>query len=121
VYRDDITVGEQRQLRGHWSDRLADIDADIAAVSAKLDSAKPAQADGPVAHAIAEALAEPQPRAAAQPSGRVWRAAIPSDYTGTPYTLQYYFQMADAPASAALFPGLGPMRTNQPYFVVRRS
>ena len=44
VYVADITVGETRQLRGHWADRLADIDADIAAVAAKLDSAKPAQA-----------------------------------------------------------------------------
>ena len=30
VYAADITVGEQRWLRGHWSDRLAAIDADIA-------------------------------------------------------------------------------------------
>ena len=26
----DITVGEARQLRGHWADRLAEIDMDIA-------------------------------------------------------------------------------------------
>ena len=29
VYVADITVGETRVLRGHWADRLADIDADI--------------------------------------------------------------------------------------------
>jgi hypothetical protein len=166
VYRDDITVGELRQLRGHWADRLADIDADVAAVAAKLDSVKPPQGDGPVARAIAEALAEPQPRvatgrhtppssyqpgravplefaaerdhrsvtlhyrhvnhaerwqsASAQSTGRVWRAAIGSEYTGTPYPLQYYFEVIDAPAAAALYPGLGAQRTNQPYFVVRR-
>jgi hypothetical protein len=166
VYRDDITVGELRQLRGHWTDRLADIDADIAAVAAKLDSVKPPQGDGPVARAIAEALAEPQPRvatgrhrppssyqpgravalefaaerdyrsvtlhyrhvnhaerwqsASAQSNGRVWHAAIGSEYTGTPYPLQYYFEVTDAPASAALYPGLGAQQTNQPYFVLRR-
>ncbi len=63
VYMADITVGEMRQLRGHWADRLADIDTDIAAVAAKLDSAKPAQADGgasPISRAIAEALGRPQ-------------------------------------------------------------
>ena len=57
----------------------------------------------------------------AKATGRVWRAAIPSEYTGTPYPLQYYFEVKAAPASAALFPGLGPQRTNQPYFVVRRA
>jgi hypothetical protein len=166
VYRDDITVGGERQLRGHWADRLADIDTDIAAVAAKLDSATPAQADGPIARAIAEALADPQPRVTTgrhkppahyQPgrdvpvefepdrehasvtlhyrhvnqaerwqhepghaAARVWRAAIPAAYTGTPYPLQYYFEVRDAPATASLYPGLGPQRTNQPYFVVRR-
>jgi hypothetical protein len=56
----------------------------------------------------------------AQPAGRVWRAAIPAEYTGSPYPLQYYFELRDAPAAATLYPGLGAQRTNQPYFVVRR-
>ncbi len=60
IYMSDITVGELRQLRGHWADRLADIDADIAAIEAKLDSAKPAEAAGPIARAIAEALGRPK-------------------------------------------------------------
>ncbi len=64
VYVPDITVGELRWLRGHWSDRLADIDTDIAAIAPKLESAKPAQADGPVARAIAEALGNPHRPAA---------------------------------------------------------
>ena len=59
VYVADITVGELRQLRGHWADRLADIDADIAAIAPRLDSARPAQQGGPAAHAIAEALGRP--------------------------------------------------------------
>ncbi len=60
VYVNDITVGEQRQLRGHWADRLADIDVDIDRSAAKLQSAKPAQANGSIAAAIAEALGHPQ-------------------------------------------------------------
>ncbi len=62
VYMSDITVGETRVLRGHWADRLADIDLDIAAVATKLDSARPAQADGPIARAIGEALGRPRKR-----------------------------------------------------------
>jgi hypothetical protein len=58
--------------------------------------------------------------AAAQSTGRIWRAAIPSDYTNDPYPLQYYFEATDAPASAALYPGLGVQLTNQPYFVLRK-
>src|SRR5262249_24330776 len=142
IYRDDITVGEQRHLRGHWADRLADIDADITAVAAKLDAAKPPEPGGPAGQAIDEALGAPQPRAAlgrhAQPAtyqagravplefaanrdystvtlhyrhvnhaerwqssparstGRVWRATIPAEYTGTPYPLQYYVEGRDA-------------------------
>jgi len=37
VYVEDITVGEQPYLRGHWMDRLPAIDRDIAALSALLD------------------------------------------------------------------------------------
>jgi TAT (twin-arginine translocation) pathway signal sequence len=68
VYMPDITVGETRVLRGHWADRLADIDADMTALAAKLDSAKPAlssvegpaEAGRPIARAIAAALGQPQ-------------------------------------------------------------
>ncbi len=64
VYMPDITVGEHRQLRGHWADRLADMDTDIVAIAAKLDSAKPAQVDGPIARAITEVLGRPAGRTA---------------------------------------------------------
>jgi hypothetical protein len=166
VYMADITVGEERQLRGCWGDRLADIDADIAGVEAKLDSANPAQASGPAARAIAEVLGRPQWRTAAgrhtppaqfQPgrslalefagekdyagvrldyrrvnqaerwqsepmrsAGRLWRAEIPSEYTESPYALQYYFEVREGPERAALYPGFGEQLTGQPYFVVRR-
>jgi hypothetical protein len=55
VYAADITVGETRVLRGHWADRLADIDADIAAVAAKADAAKPLPGGGSATRAIAAA------------------------------------------------------------------
>ena len=165
IYVADITVGEARHLRGHWADRLADIDADIAALGVKLDSAEPAQAGGPTARAIAEALGRPQRPAVAghhtpparfqpgrpiavefaaekdyasvrlhyrhvnqaerwqsqsmQSDGRLWRAAIPSEYTESPYAIQYYLELKEAPESAVLYPGLGKQLTEQPYFVAR--
>jgi hypothetical protein len=166
VYMTDITVGEQRHLRGHWADRLSEVDADIAAIAAKLDSAKPAQSAGPIARAKAEALGRPRRLAVAgrhtppawfqpgrplaldfaastayasvqlhyrrvnqaerwqsvpmQAAGRIWRATIPGEYTQSPYPLQHYFEVREAPESAALYPGFGEQLTGQPYFVVRR-
>ena len=52
-------------------------------------------------------------------AGRAWRATVPSEYTQSPYPLQYYFEVRDAAESAGLFPGLGEHLTRQPYFVVR--
>jgi hypothetical protein len=166
VYMADITVGESRQLRGHWADRLPDIDADMSAIAAKLGSAQLSLADGPAARAIAEALGRPQrpvvngshkPPAGfqpgrplpveldvekncssvqlyyrhvnqaerwesevMQPSGRVWRAVIPAEYTQSEYPLQYYFELKMGPLAVALYPGLGEQLTNQPYFAIRR-
>jgi len=40
VYVADVTVGEHPQLRGHWADRLAAIDADIQALEHQLGGAK---------------------------------------------------------------------------------
>jgi hypothetical protein len=42
------------------------------------------------------------------------------NYTRSPFALQYYFEVKMSPASAALYPGLGTERTDQPYFVVRQ-
>ncbi len=67
-----------------------------------------------------------------QAAGRAWRGSIPAEYTQSPYALQYYFEVKETagppkpssgesgPQSAALYPGLGGQRTNQPYFLVRR-
>ncbi len=166
VYMDDITVGESRVLRGCWAERLADIDTDIAAVEAKRDSAKPAQTEGPIARAIAEAVGRPGKRmvtgrhtskqrfqpgrevpldfvadreyasaklhyrrvnhaerwqsAPMKADGPLWTAAIPAEYSDSPYPLQYYFELAEGPASAVLYPGFGETLAGQPYFVVRR-
>jgi hypothetical protein len=59
VYVPDITVGELRQLRGHWLDRVADIDKDIALVAVRLAQASPAEPAGAIQSAIAEALGRP--------------------------------------------------------------
>ncbi|MGE5488157.1 MAG: hypothetical protein ACM3ZB_10110 [bacterium] len=167
VYMADITIGETRVLRGHWADRLADIDADIAAISAKLGSAKQVYYRDRIDNAIREALGRPRRPAAAgrhspastfqpgrtlpleffaekvyasvllhyrhvnqgerwqsapmQADGRLWRGAIPSEYTDSPYPLQYYLELKENPELATLYPGLGDQLTGQPYFVVRRA
>jgi len=59
VYVPDITVGELRQLRGHWLDRLPDIDKDIAMVAARREQANPAEPTPATKSAIAEALGRP--------------------------------------------------------------
>ncbi|MCX6628795.1 MAG: hypothetical protein NTW28_14335 [Candidatus Solibacter sp.] len=59
VYVSDITVGEVRQLRGHWLDRLPDIDKDIALVAALLEKASPAEPTPAIKSAITEALGRP--------------------------------------------------------------
>jgi hypothetical protein len=55
VYAADITVGEQPWLRGHWSDRLAAIDADIAQIAKRTVQPTPE----PRAKAIAVATGTP--------------------------------------------------------------
>jgi hypothetical protein len=52
---------------------------------------------------------------------RVWRAAIPAEYTQSPFPLQYYFELREEPHSAVRYPGLGDHLTNQPYFAARRA
>jgi len=59
VYVPDITVGEQKWLRGHWADRLPAIDADIALLEKRLPDAK--ASDHPrLKAAMAEALGRPR-------------------------------------------------------------
>ena len=48
-------------------------------------------------------------------------AVIPAEYTGTPYPLEYYFELSDDAGRWWLYPGLGPNLADQPYFVLRSS
>ena len=59
VYVVDITVGEQPWLRGHWTDRIAAIDADIALLERRLPSAKDTD-DPKIKAAISEATGRPR-------------------------------------------------------------
>jgi len=54
-----------------------------------------------------------------QHTGNVYRATIAADYTNTPHSLEYYFEVKESAGRAWLYPGFGPDLTNQPYFVVR--
>lgn len=60
VYFNDVTVGEQAWLRGHWIDRLPGIDADIADMEKKLQGRPQTEAPPNVKAAIAAALGHPQ-------------------------------------------------------------
>jgi hypothetical protein len=60
IYRSDITYGSIAMRRGHWSDRLAAIDRDIAAVDARLRGAAQSGAESQNSRqAIAVATSQP--------------------------------------------------------------
>jgi len=46
-------------------------------------------------------------------------ASIPTEYTDSPYPLQYYFELKSAPDRAWLHPGFPSDLAGQPYYVVR--
>jgi hypothetical protein len=48
-------------------------------------------------------------------------AAIPADYTNSPFELQYYFELRSGPKAATLHPGFNSDRSNQPYYIVKRA
>lgn len=50
-------------------------------------------------------------------AGGAYGAAIPGEYTGSPYPLQYYFELRTADG-ATLHPVLNATLSNQPYFAV---
>lgn len=56
-----------------------------------------------------------------RPEGSEFKAEIPAAYTDSPFPLQYYFEFKSVEKRAWLYPGFTPDRTNQPYFVLRRS
>ena len=55
-----------------------------------------------------------------QARGGAFSAAVPAEYTNSPFPMQYYFELKAAPSRAWLYPGFAPDRANQPYFVVRQ-
>jgi hypothetical protein len=64
VYVSDVSYGESPNRRGHWTDRVAAIDADIAAVEAKLQSPPAAAGSAEnAAKAIKAATGRPNRRA----------------------------------------------------------
>jgi hypothetical protein len=85
VYRNDITYGSTPMRRGHWSDRLAAIDKDIAALESQVSaSPEDAEATPDTRRAIREATGRPlrptiawthTPQAAFEP-GRALAVAI---------------------------------------------
>jgi hypothetical protein len=174
VYAADISYGSVPMRRGHWTDRIPAIDADLGAMRQKLAASPstPPPAAGPspdttqtnTAQAIAAAIGRParitsqcvhaapdsfhpgQPLAlslaVASPVQSVllhyrhvnqaerWlsigmqsgdgrhTAAIPADYTQSPYPLQYYFELTHANNTASLYPPFNATLSNQPYYAV---
>ena len=159
VYAADVSYGSIPQRRGHWSDRLAAIDADLAAMTkavgpaashagalsgpgamVTMPAARPVVAarhvapehftpggDLPLVIRAKAGGAELFYRHVNQgerwrsitmsPSGDDMRAAIPGDYTRSPYPLQYYFVLRNG-ALAWMYPGFNTSLSNQPYFAV---
>ena len=52
-------------------------------------------------------------------SGSTYIAAIPSAYSDSPYSLQYYFELKSAPDRSSLHPGFPADLAGQPYYVIR--
>lgn len=53
--------------------------------------------------------------------GDAYSVDIPATYTDTEYPLEYFFEVRQAGGEAEFHPGFDETRTNQPYFVVRKS
>jgi hypothetical protein len=50
-------------------------------------------------------------------AGNRCSGAIPGSYTGSPYPLQYYFELR-TPDAATLYPAFNATLSNQPYFAL---
>ena len=168
VYVADVSYGDVPMRRGHWIDRLAGIDTDIAAMEQKLAAPAAAAPVVNAAPAIAAATGRPMrpavqcahtPPDAFHPGQelalplaiagaaqaqfiavRLWyrhvnqgerwlsqemnggqgrfSAAVPGDYTQSPYALEYYFALEEQGKAAWLYPGFNAALSNQPYYAV---
>ena len=56
-----------------------------------------------------------------QSSGNKYKAVIPAEYTNSPYSIAYYFELGETKNAVTLYPGLGAELTQQPYFIVRKA
>jgi hypothetical protein len=158
VYAGDVSYGEIPQRRGHWSDRLPAIDADIADMAKAVGAVSHKGALTGIGALVTKPAARPvvavrhtapehftagselplSMRAKAESadllyrhvnqgerwrsvamnqSGDDWRGVIPSDYTRSPFPLQYYFVLHNG-AQASMHPGFNATLSNQPYYAV---
>jgi hypothetical protein len=162
AYAKDLTFGPARQLRHTWSERLADIDRDIAGLPARATRAKetpraesllalllapPRRPDPGVSHdppkvfrrgqAIALEvrlrspalvrlryrhvnqgevyLTQEAPSASARAS-----FTIPSNYTDSPFPLEYFLEI-EAQGAALHYPPFGENFIGQPYFLIAQA
>jgi hypothetical protein len=169
VYMSDISYGDVPMRRGHWTDRLAQIDEDIAAMQKAIDAAPDSTAPAAAERALKVAAsvqnrpslkcmhAAPASFQPGQPlslwlgastsgehdsqilvrlnyrhvnQGERWRsvdmqsadggyrAAIPGEYTESPFPLQYYFELRRENEAAWLYPGFNATLSNQPYYAI---
>ena len=163
IYAADVSYGSPAFRRGHWTDRLAAIDKDLAAVKAHF---APSEAKSGTPTVGIQRVLQPAPRAGvsarhvapeafvpgkelkltvsapssvtqavlwyrhvnhgerwlSEPmrrSGAGFAAAVPGEYTGSPYPMQYYFELRTATA-ATLDPPLNATLSNQPYYALQR-
>jgi hypothetical protein len=49
---------------------------------------------------------------------RGFESSIPAEYTASPFSLQYYFELHPETASSYLYPGFNEELANQPYYVI---
>jgi hypothetical protein len=141
LYRADVTYGWEGQLRGNWSNRLAEIDWDIAEMSKHTGSASGKTFEIPKRKKITGSHTPPKDFARGQAlkihakfegskfgekavlryrhvnqSERFMESEtmeIPAEYTNSPFALMYYFVVG-----GSMWPGLNASLTNRPYFVV---
>jgi hypothetical protein len=148
-YSNDISYGYVPHMRGHWLDRLAEIDGDLEDMK-KHGYTKGQAHKGASPHTTRPAVHHTVPARfkggetldisllAAKDLGPArmyyrhvnqaehwrsletqwkdgaYRAAIPGEYTQSPFPLQYYFALGHT-----VFPGFGDDLCGVPYFVVR--
>ena len=164
VYMSDISYGDVPMRRGHWTDRIPAIDADIDAMQQKLASPPAVASSAGAEQAIAAAIGKPSRPSAhcthtapesfhpgnplplslsvtdsiqsvrlhyrhvnqaerwlsteMQSGNGRYSAAIPAEYTQSPYPLQYYFELTHSGSAASLYPPFNSTLSNQPYYAV---